>query len=334
MKKLFFALLLGTAFSTSHANAQQQCGTIEMATLSWQSSELLTYVDAYILEHGLGCEVTISVGDAIPTMTSMVERQQPDVTPELSLTAASAITAPAVAEGRLIILDDSLAGGNVESWWIPQYIVDDYPHIKTVADVLKHPELFPAPEDASRGAVMVGPEGWVGSVVTEQFYKAFGFADAGFDLVYTGSSAGLESAIAAAYERRKGFISYYWTPTALLARYPMVRLRTGVAHDAQEWERCTAVASCSDPRPNDYPEKAPVPTWVTKNFTERTDARDALDYFTKRSWGDAEIGQMLLWMQENQATGEQGALHFLKNYPDVWKQWVPAEIAATVEASL
>jgi len=335
MKKYLFALALSTAFITPNVHAQEpQCGTIEMVTLAWQSSELLTYVDAYILEHGLGCEVTISVGDSIPTMTSMVERQQPDVTPELSLTAAFSITDPALKEGRIITLDDSLVDGNVESWWIPQYIVDDYPEIRTVADVLKRPDLFPAPEDASRGAVMVGPEGWGGSVITEQFYKAFGFADAGFDLVYTGSSAGLESAIAAAYERRKGYISYYWTPTALLARYPMVRLRTGVAHDAQEWERCTTVALCPDPKPNDYPEKTLVPTWITKNFAERTDAREALDYFTKRGWGDAEVSKMLLWMQENQATGEQGATYFLKNYPEVWKQWVSAEVAAKVEASL
>jgi len=335
MKRFFFALLLGTAFSTNSIAAQEQaCGAIEMATLSWQSSELLTYVDAYILEYGLGCEVTISVGDSLPTMISMVERQQPDITPELNPSAAYSITYPALEDGRLVILSDSIANGQIESWWIPQYIVDDYPEIKTVADVLKHPDLFPAPEDPTRGGILVGPEGWGGSVITENFYKVFGFAEAGFDLVYTGSSAGLEAAIAAAYERRKGFISYYWTPTALLAKYPMFRLRTGVAHDEIEWTRCTTVVLCPDPKPNDYPERTPSQTIATKTFVERPDMVEALTYFKIRSWGDAEIGEMLLWLQENQATGEQGATYFLKTYPQVWKQWVSAAVAAKVEASL
>jgi len=39
-------------------------------------------------------------------------------------------------------------------------------------------------------------------------------------------------------------------------------------------------------------------------------------------------------MAENQATGEQGTLHFLRNYPQIWHQWLPGEVISKIEAAL
>ena len=37
-------------------------------------------------------------------------------------------------------------------------------------------------------------------------------------------------------------------------------------------------------------------------------------------------------MSDNQATGEDGARHFLKTQPEVWQAWVPAEVADKIRA--
>ncbi|MCR2586360.1 hypothetical protein NSP39_24055, partial [Salmonella enterica] len=76
--------------------------------------------------------------------------------------------------------------------WIPKYIADKNPDIKTFDDLLKHPDLFPDPENPSKGAIYNGAPGWGGTVVTSQFYKAFEFEKAGFNLIDTGSAAGLD----------------------------------------------------------------------------------------------------------------------------------------------
>ncbi|WP_407816944.1 glycine betaine ABC transporter substrate-binding protein, partial [Staphylococcus aureus] len=83
-------------------------------------------------------------------------------------------------------------------------------------DLFKHPELFPSPEDKSKGAVFNGPQGWGGTVVTAQLFKAFGGEKAGFTLVDTGSAAGLDGSIAKAYEAKQPWVGYYWAPTSLL----------------------------------------------------------------------------------------------------------------------
>jgi glycine betaine/proline transport system substrate-binding protein len=42
----------------------------------------------------------------------------------------------------------------------------------------------------------------------------------------------------------------------------------------------------------------------------------------------------MLWMTENQASGEDGAKWFLKTMPDLWTKWVPADVAKKVQAAL
>ena len=83
-------------------------------------------------------------------------------------------------DGKIIALSESLPDGGEQGWWIPKYIADKNPDLKTFDDLLKHPDLFPDPENPSKGAIYNGAPGWGGTVVTSQFYKAFEFEKAGF----------------------------------------------------------------------------------------------------------------------------------------------------------
>ena len=44
--------------------------------------------------------------------------------------------------------------------------------------------------------------------------------------------------------------------------------------------------------------------------------------------------EMLVWMAENQASGEDTAYEFLERHPDVWTQWVTPQGAALVKRAL
>ena len=46
------------------------------------------------------------------------------------------------------------------------------------------------------------------------------------------------------------------------------------------------------------------------------------------------VGKVMLWMTENQANGEDGAKWFIKNMPEVWTKWVPADVANKVKGAL
>jgi glycine betaine/proline transport system substrate-binding protein len=332
MKKLLLMASVATGVMAFAGNASADCGNITIASMTWQSAEVLAYLDKFILNEGYGCNADVIMGDTVPTITSMVEKGEPDLAPEGWIDLLPDVVSKGLDEGKIVSGAWSLSDGGVQGWWIPKYVADAHPDIKTIDDALKHPELFPAPEDPSKGAVHNGPQGWGGTLVTTQLFKAYEAEKAGFVLVDSGSAAGHDGSIAKAYERQQGWLGFYWAPTALLGKYEMVKLDHGVPYDEAEWKRCNTVADCPDPKRNDWP-KDRVRTLIAKPFAERAD-KDVLDYLNKRSWTNDTVNKLMAWMTDNQATGEDGAKHFLKEHPEIWKAWVTPQVAEKIEAAL
>lgn len=331
MKSIFLSSCVSAILLGSVTAASAACGTATIASMTWQSAEVMANVDKFIMSKGYGCDASIVAGDTVPTITSMVEKGQPDVAPEAWPDLIPEVADRGVREGRILEAAKSLPDGGLQGWWIPQYVADANPSIKTIPDVLKRPDLFPAPEDRSKGAIFNGPQGWGGTIVTAQLFKALDGAKQNFTLVDTGSAAGLDGAIARAYERKQGFVTYYWAPTSLLGKYKMVRLDPGVPTDAAEWKRCNTVASCPDPKPNAWkPDR--VVTLVSKRFADR--AGPVLDYLKARAWSNDTVQEIMAWMSANQATGEDGAKYFLKNNEAMWSKWVSPEAAGKIRAAL
>jgi len=337
IKAITCLAVIGSASLTVLQQAQAQqagaCGpTITIADSASQGSNFSANLDEYILRHGYGCDVTAVAGNTVLSATSIVERGQPNVISETWIGFVREIIDPALAERRIVLGAEILADGSAQGWYVPQYILDDNPDIKTVEDALKRPDLFPSPDDPSRGAIHNGAQGWGITAITSQLYKAYEADKLGFDLIDTGSQAGLEGTIARAYERRLGWLGVYWEPNALLAKYPIVKLDSVVPVDEAEWIRCTTVPTCPDPKVGSWPITR-VYTVMSSEFADQARA-DVLDYFNKRALHNDMENEIFLWMDENQATGEQGAVWFLQNYPETWKQWVSEEAQAKITASL
>ena len=176
------------AFGSQAAYAE--CGRVTVASMNWQSAEVLAEIDRIVLSEGYGCEVELVPGDTMPTLTSMIEKGQPDVAPEAWTTSVLEPLTAAINEGRLHYGARSLRDGGVEGWWIPKFIADANPEIKTIEDALSRPDLFPSPDDKKKGAVHNCPAGWNCQITTGNAFKAWGAKAKGFVLVPTGSAAG------------------------------------------------------------------------------------------------------------------------------------------------
>jgi glycine betaine/proline transport system substrate-binding protein len=331
MRKILALSALGLVAGMT-TTAKAECGNITVANMNWQSGELLANVDKFVLEQGFGCKVDFVPGDTVPTITSMVEKGEPDIAGEAWVDLVPEIVKRGTEEGRIVQIGQALSDGGVQGWYIPKFIVDAHPEIKTVDDALGHPELFPNPEDSSKGAVLNGPTGSGGSVVSAQLFQAYAAPSRNFTLVDPGTQAGLDGALAKAHERKQGWLGYYWSPTALLGKYPMVRLEAGVPHDAAEWKRCNTSADCPDPKKNEWPRDHVV-TLISKRLAAG-DNPDVVAYLSKRAWDNDTVNSVMSWMTDTQAGGEDGAAHFLKEYPNVWRSWVSEDVASKIEAAL
>ncbi|EKO3857419.1 ABC transporter substrate-binding protein [Vibrio harveyi] len=323
-------LLAIGALAATNANASE-CGTVTIADMNWNSATLIANVDRFILEHGYGCDAELIPGDTMPTGTSMIEKGQPDVAPELWSNSLKDALDKGVEEKRLRYAGKALVDGGEEGFWIPGYLVKQYPEMKTIEGVKKHAKLFSHPEDKAKSAFYSCPAGWNCQISAGNLFKAMDLAGSGFDIIDPGSSAGLSGSIAKAYEREEAWFGYYWAPTAVLGKYDMVKVDFGSGVDEKEFVSCTTQADCENPKPTMYPP-SPVHTITTEEFASRSPA--AYNYFTKRGFTNADMNQLLAWMEDNQADGEETMFHFLENYPQIWTAWVPQDVAKKVQGAL
>lgn len=318
--------------ATTGASFASECGDVSIAEMNWASAELMANIDAIILEEGFGCDVELIPGATQTTFASMNEKGQPDVAPELWINAVQSLLNPAKEEGRLIALNDSVIEGIGEGWFVTPAVIENHPELDTVEKLLAHPELFPYAEDESKGAFMGCPSGWGCQLSNATMFRAFGMEEAGWTLVDPGSAAGLDGAIAKAAERGENWFGYYWSPTAVVGRYGLVQMPFEAEFAGQDhWDNCVVQEDCAEPQKTSYIASA-VETVVTKDFMEEASA--ASEYFKVRSFPSEAMNGMLVYMNENQASGEDAAYEFLATQEDVWTKWVPAEVAEKVKSAL
>ncbi|MGX1926455.1 ABC transporter substrate-binding protein [Vibrio sp. NH-7] len=318
--------------SATALNAQaSECGKVTIADMNWNSATVIANIDRFILEHGYGCDAELIPGDTMPTGTSMIEKGQPDVAPELWSNSLKDALDKGVADKRLRYAGKSLVDGGEEGFWVPAALVKKYPEIATIEGVKKHAKLFEHPEDPDKSAFYSCPAGWNCQISAGNLFNAMELDKAGFAIVDPGSSAGLSGAIAKANERGEAWFGYYWAPTAVLGKYDMVKVDFGSGVDEDEFVNCTTQSECANPKPTMYPP-SPVHTITTEEFATR--APQAYDYFSKRGFTNADMNRLLAWMEDNQADGEEAMFHFLEDYPQIWQAWVSPEVANKIKQAL
>ncbi|MBF0288535.1 MAG: ABC transporter substrate-binding protein [SAR324 cluster bacterium] len=313
------------------SQAYAACGKVTVADMNWSSAELIANIDVFILEHGFGCDAELVPGDTMPTGTSMIEKGEPDIAPELWSNSFTEALQKGVEEKRLRIAGRSLSDGGEEGFWVPKYLVDKDPSIATIEGVIKNKKLFKHPENPDKYAFMGCPAGWGCQISSSHLFEALELKKHGFEMIDPGSGAGLAGAIAKAYERKEAWFGYYWAPTDILGKYTMVKVDFGSGVKKDHFLNCLAKANCEKPQVSMYPS-SPVHTVTTEQFASK--APEAYEYLSKRAFKNAQMNQLLAWMKDNQADGNIAMEHFLKNYESTWTPWVSSAVAQKVKKAL
>lgn len=307
------------------------CGSVTIADMNWDSASFLANLDATILELGFGCQVQLVPGDSQPTTASMVAKAEPDVAPEMWTNSNRELIQQGVDEGRLAFAGRSLKDGGQEGFWVPKYMLEQYPELASIDGIRQHAQLFSHPEDPESSAFYGCPAGWTCQLTTERLFDAMGLAQDGFKIVNPGSGTALAGSLAKAYEQQQPWFGYYWAPTALLGQYEMVMVDFGSGIKAEHFRQCITQKECPEPQVTMYPA-SDVYTVTTASFAQQ--APQAMAYLTARSLDNDTMNHWLAWMKQQQADGEYAAIEFLQRQPDIWKSWVSADVALQIEQNL
>lgn len=305
-----FAATAATGFSgAAMADGHSSCGEVSITEMNWASAAIVTSISSFLMEQGYGCDVTKVPSSTTPALASVSETGKPEIVTELWINGTPAYGKLTEA-GTITTLTDVLSDGGIEGWWIPKYVVDEHPELATLEGLLANPDLV-------GGRFHQCPEGWGCKNTNAALAEAVDLEGNGFEVFQHGSGETMATSIAAAFESNEPWLGYYWAPTSVLGKYEMVSVDLGPYNE--EIHLCNSDPDCETVGLSSYPI-GPVKTIVTTDFQERQPEIAAL--MTNVSFTNAQMGEVLAWQEENNASADEAAVYFLTNYQDVWQGWV------------
>jgi glycine betaine/proline transport system substrate-binding protein len=325
------------AAGSAHA-ADTTCGggkTVHFAGITWESGAFATEVLRQILEKGYGCKTDVVPGSTAATETALAHNDV-QVWAE-QWTGRSEITAKAVASGSVKLVGDTLPGGTKEGWFVPDYVVKgdpargikpSAPGLVSVTDLPKYKEVFEDDEEPTKGRFLNCPSGWDCERVNTRLLKVLKLDDS-YTNFRPGTGAALDAAIASAYSRGKPILFYYWGPAALMAKYQLTELKMP-PYNAECWKTLRDESSTSQCASSYMVSHVTV--GVSTPFYN--DDPQLMAMFKKVQFPMDFLNETILDMSVKKIDGSTMATQFLRTHPEMWKQWVPADVASKIQASL
>jgi glycine betaine/proline transport system substrate-binding protein len=327
----FTGMMAAAALSTATPAYATECGTtdkITIAEMTWLSASSLAYITNKILADGYGCTTEVVPGDTVPTATSMLSKSEPDIAPELWVSTAASIWDQMMEKGNVYKAGDIFESGGEEGWWIPDYVAQEHPEIRSVEDLKANAKVFADISNPDMGRLYGCPPGWGCEIITNNLFKALDLGET-FELFSPGSGANLKASFARQVTRKKAIVGYYWGPTDVIGKYNLVKLEMP-AYDQAKF-KCLTDMNCADPQVSGW-AVGEVAVAVVTELKEK--APNVAEFLSKLQVPNAEISKVLAWGDDNKATPEEVAAYFFKNYEPIWTKWVPADVAEKVKASL
>jgi glycine betaine/proline transport system substrate-binding protein len=323
------ALAVATCLSPTAAQAAPPACELDRPILfggmNWESNLIVVDIERAILEKGYGCKTRVESGETLP-MLAALQRGDVDVNSEIWLNSVREPWEKAVATGKVAKAGDLFPGG--EGWFIPRYVAERFPELKKASDLPKFKQEFADPEEPGKGRFYGCPAGWGCEVTSTNLFRSLGL-EKDFVLYSPGTGAAQKAALTSAYNRKQNIAFYYWYPTPLVGGLDLVKLELP-AYDAAA-HACNTSPTCANPKPSDYPEN-PVFTAVNTEFANKAPVSAA--FLGKVAIARDTVEKLLAWYDDAGVETSEAAEHFLKQYPDVWTKWVPADVADRVKASL
>ena len=300
------ALLIGLNAGSAQA---QECGEVTITEMDWGSAIIVTQVAKFLLEQGYGCSVTTVPSASVPALASVSETGKPDIITELWTNGAPAYV-PLLEAGKINELTRVLSYGGLEGLFIPVYLAEAHPELTTIEGVLANPDLV--------GNRMHNcPVGWNCQTVATNVAKGGGFAAAGIEDFVHGSGETLTASIGAAYAAKEPWFGYYWTPSLVMGKFPMVQVDLG-PHDPSK-QACNSDKDCATPTMQSWPSSV-VTTVVTSEFESSHPAET--DLMRNLSFTNEMMNSLLAWQDAEGASGDETAVYFLSTQQELWGSWI------------
>ncbi len=302
---------------------------VTFAGLDYDSAAFHTAIARAILEKGYGCRTDRVPGATIPLVNGLA-RGDVDVIMEIWLANPVQAWIDAEHNKKVVRLGTTFPDAT-EGWYVARALVDGpnakAPRLRAVSDLVAHKALFDDPDNPGKGLLYNCVPGWQCELINSKKIVAYGL-EPHFTNVRPGASEALTAAIEAALRRGRPVVFYHWSPSWLVGAHDLVRLEEPT-FDRGVWTKMLA-----DPRP-DKATAYPVSEVIIGANARFASAAPGIAAFLRAYRSTAvDTSAALAASRAAKVTVEQVAIRFLKEKPELWRRWLPGDVADRVARAL
>jgi len=322
MKKasgIILAVLVSLLCMSGGSLAQEK--KVTFVDFSWNSVQMHNRIAGFVLEHGYGFKPEYLFAESVPGLTGLAQGDV-DIAMEMWIDNVLDWYNEAVGEKKTVIDLGPVFPDSPQGWYVPTFVIEGdeergiepmAPGLKSVHDLPEYWELFKDPENPQKGRFYNAIPGWVVHDINLKKIEAYGLSDT-YQVFSPGSQTALATAIVSNYNRGKPVLAYYWEPEWIMGMLDMTRLEEP-PYDPEKWGEGKSYG-CAFPA-------ARVHVGINTEFAKENP--EILTFLANYETSLEQNNAALAYMQQEEATVEEAATWFLKEYEDAWTKWIPDE---------
>ena len=193
------------------------CGDVRINENAWAGSSANVYVVKYVLEKKLGCNVKVSnITEGQPNFQAMADGKI-DVILEDWQNLASF---PQYTKNGALVKVGTNGITGIIGWYIPRYLLKQYPAFKTWRGLKGKESVFKSPESGSQGMFLGGDPSYVQK--DRAIIEGLGL---NFKHVVAGAEPAQVARWTQLYKQKKPVLFYWYNPQYLNGSYDVVNVK-------------------------------------------------------------------------------------------------------------
>ena len=195
----------------------KDCGTVVVNEQAWAGSTANTYIAKAVLEEDLGCEVEITKIAELPVFQAMADGKVDAVLEDWQHVDEYE---QYIEKQKTVVMGGPLGVEGHIGWFIPQYLMDEYPEFETWEGLKGKEDIFKTPESGDQGMFLGGDPSYVQK--DKELIEAL---DLNFKHVTAGAEPAQVARWSQAYKQEEPVIFYWYTPQYLNQEYELAEVK-------------------------------------------------------------------------------------------------------------
>jgi glycine betaine/proline transport system substrate-binding protein len=283
----------------------KECGKVVINENAWAGSTANVYIAKAVLEEDLGCEVEITKVAEIPVFQAMADGKVDAVLEDWQHTDEYE---QYIDKAGTVVQGGPLGVEGHIGWFIPQYVMDEYPEFKTWKGLK-------GKEDVFNNEFLGGDPSYVQK--DKQLIEALGLD---FEHVTAGAEPAQVARWTQAYKQEEPVIFYWYTPQYLNQEYELAEVKLPPRTEANK--------DCKDDAkeggdPEQYKCEYDI-TIINKLFSKKfaDSGSPAYDVLKKMKLTNEEQELVAKWIAGDKQDPEEAGAKWVEENRDKVDQWL------------